>query len=438
MAASPRDVEAQAPPAASPRHPHINPSPRFQQTTLGRRVSNPDIQHCMTFDPNTSKKIEAAMSGIDKGGVKRGGMSSLATWHTIFYLDDTIWANRILWTMLSKVILLSLVLATLVVFTSFDPRSIDTSRFELISNFLKVFVGFLLGFYMTSSVKRWGDSVEGFLQLGDAVRNMMAQLTALGVAKEHIDVCTRYGLLSAEFLISELEARALPNDEERMEMKADTISVLEDKGELTADEAETIAKVDEISVLMWVWIGSRIGRLSNDDAIPGMATPCYARLMTLAERASQGIRGVHVNSKVQMPFLYVHCLALLVHFNNVLCAISFGLTVGTAVAAILARSGIHIHSSNVFTKDEKGSIPGDVQAILTSFIVNIFSPTMYQAFLQIGLILSQPFDNAFGNNLGQLPTLELITDLKTDLKNAEFMANNIHGWEAPAWKAPKA
>jgi len=434
--ASPGDVESQ--PQVSPgRGGAIHASPRFQNSTLGRRMSNP-LVHQATFDPNTARKIEAAMQGIDKGGIKQGAMSSLATWHTIFYLDDTIWANRILWTMLVKVILLSLVLATLVVFTSFDPRSIDTSRFELISNFLKVFVGFLLGFYMTSSVKRWGDSVEGFLQLGDAVRNMMAQLTALGVAKEHVDTCTRYGLLSAEFLISELEGRALPSDEDRQEMKAEVCGMLEEKEELTAGEAETLAKVDEISVLMWVWIGSRIGRLSNDGVIPGMATPTYARLMTLAERASQGIRGVHVNSKVQMPFIYVHCLALLVHLNNLLCAICFGLTAGTAIAAILARRGIHIHHSNVFTNDEKGSIPGDVQTILTSFIVNIFAPTMYQAFLQIGLVLSQPFDNAFGSNLGRLPTVELIDDLKKDLMNAQFMACNLHGWEAPAWTQPKA
>lgn len=421
--ASGGDVEAQK---------SMEPSPRLQNATIARTKS--------------------LGGGVDKVKTNETSkMSTLAGWKTLFFLEGTIWANRILWTMVLKVMLLSLTIMLLVVFTPFDANGIDTSRFAMISNFLKVFVGFLLGFYMTSSVKRWSDSVEGFLQLGDAVRNMMAQLTALGVPQEHLKDLTRYGVLSAEFLITELESRSLPDDEEIKAFREEVYQyclephpetdknghVIQVPAQLTQPEVETLRKVEEGSALMWVWIGSRIGRLSNDGLIPGMATPTYARLMTIAERASQGIRTVHVNSKVQMPFIYVHCLAVLVHLNNVLCAISFGLVTGTELAQLLMRAGFHVHPSNVMPADDKGSISSDVQAILTAFIINVFSPVMYQAFLQIGLVLSQPFDNTFGEKMGQLPTVEIVEDLKKDLKNAEFMAKNIHGWEAPMWKAPK-
>merc|ERR1719331_2733263 len=96
------------------------------------------------------------------------------------------------------------------------------------------------------------------------------------------------------------------------------------------------------AALMWVWVVSLITRFSQDAEVPHMGSPTYGRLVMLANTAEEGIRQVVVASKVQLPFVYVHTLALLVHTNNLLCAVGFGCTLGSSLSTILARAGVHI------------------------------------------------------------------------------------------------
>jgi len=360
--------------------------------------------------------------------------SALGTWETFTFVRGTILKNKLLWGVLNYLLILSLAIAIITIFTCVDPAAVDTSRFEIISDFLKVFVGFLLGFFLTSSVNRWSDSVGGFLKLCDATRNMMMQLLALGVSEEKCKLVDRYGLLSAQFLVMELENRCLADEDAKVQRRDAVFKTLIDSGSLKEEEAVTLRQVTEYSSMMWVWIGSRLGRLAADGDVPHMASPTYARLMTLAEGAQGGIRKVHVSAKVQMPFLYVHCLALLVHLNNVLSSIRFGLTLGVTIAKVLSAYGIHIYGARMLTNDTKGNIPQDLQNLLTSFITCIFAPLMYQGFLQIGLVLSQPFDKSFGANLGSIPTARFIAELQKDLRHGMLMSREVHGWEKPSFK----
>merc|ERR1719272_1248639 len=67
-----------------------------------------------------------------------------------------------------------------------------------------------------------------------------------------------------------------------------------------------------------------------------MASPTYGRIMNLAQHGHEGIRQVRANISVQAPFIYVHMLATLVHINNLLNAIAFGMTCGATIGVSLA------------------------------------------------------------------------------------------------------
>lgn len=354
----------------------------------------------------------------------------LGTWQTLFYINGTIWRNTLLWTMVGRLLLVSLVVGVVIFCISADPTSIQSSKFQQVSGLLKVFVGFLLGFFLTSSVNRWGEAVSGFLSLCNAIKNLVMMLHALGAPHERIDKVKRYGILSAEFLV--LEMRVRTNHELKQQEVIKMLDKFVEDGSLSEDEAAVLVDVKDHAALMWVWVVSLISRASQDQEVPNMASPTYGRLVMLANSAEEGIRQVRVASKVQLPFVYVHTLALLVHINNLLCAVGFGCTVGTSIAAILARLGLHIWGRSA--GPDEGSIAKDVQSITMAFVTSFVVPLMYQAFLQIGLLLAQPFDNP-SSSISAVPASRMIAEMQRELVDQEKMANSTKnaGWEKPCF-----
>merc|ERR1719217_738008 len=221
-----------------------------------------------------------------------------------------------------------------------DPGSVDASKFAAISNFLKVFLAFLLGFFMASSVGRWTTTVKGFLNLFNAVRNICMQMHALGVDNDKIDHVVRYGIVSCVFLVSELEMAtdSAPIKQAKSEMMW---LHLKQKDLLSEEEGPILEPLEDRASLIWIWVASKIGRYAQDGDIPPMNSGTYGRIMALCQMAQDGIRQVRSSLSVQIPFIYTHMLACLVHLNNILCALTFGLTLGTGMGAVLGHYGIH-------------------------------------------------------------------------------------------------
>merc|ERR1740117_2665868 len=90
-----------------------------------------------------------------------------------------------------------------------------------------------------------------------------------------------------------------------------------------------------------MWVTSLVGRMAQDGSIPPMPSPTYGRIMGLAQSAHGGIRQVRSCTNVQAPYIYVHMLAVVVHINNLLNAISFGLILGTSWGTSLAYVNMH-------------------------------------------------------------------------------------------------
>merc|ERR1719160_2267432 len=98
--------------------------------------------------------------------------------------------------------------------------------------------------------------------------------------------------------------------------------------------------------MMWMWVAALIGRISQDGWIPPMASPTYGRIMNLCQSAHGGIRSVRAAISVQAPLTYSHMLASLVHINNLLNAVTFGIVSGLAISCWMIKSGHHFSTEN--------------------------------------------------------------------------------------------
>jgi hypothetical protein len=174
-----------------------------------------------------------------------------------------------------------------VVFTVPDPVTLKIEHFLKISYFLNFFVGLCVSFFMKSSLERWHDCTEGFLELGDAIRNLHMQFQALGATEERADMCIRYGLLSGYFLrfqlVYETQApREIQETKQRMWEAITSTSMQVAKGitpKIDTDELKMLMTVSDPAGVMWNWISSLVARMAEDGEIPGMATPTYRRIM---------------------------------------------------------------------------------------------------------------------------------------------------------------
>eukprot|EP00931_Biecheleriopsis_adriatica_P016585 TRINITY_DN12174_c0_g1_i1.p1 TRINITY_DN12174_c0_g1~~TRINITY_DN12174_c0_g1_i1.p1 ORF type:complete len:357 (+),score=70.72 TRINITY_DN12174_c0_g1_i1:152-1072(+) len=303
----------------------------------------------------------------------------------------------------------------------------------------------LLGFFLTSSVKRWYSCTNGFLALFDAIRGLQMQLSALGVPKHKLHMCIRYCVVSAYSLHYDLKCQTLqPSEKPSYKKKAwqKMLTTEEDMKDSSAafetnlslakiyeNEMQVMSQVEDPSQTLWVWVTSLITRMSADGELPPMPTPTYGRIMGLAEAAYNGIREVRASMNVQPPYVYVQMMAMLVSINNITCALCFGMTFGVTL-------------SN-YMKNGAGDLLGTgLQDVLIAWFVSTIGPFLYQALLEVAVCIAQPFtatdddDAAEVSTAGRIPTTKLLEHLEKDIRDAEHMANNLPYWEPPHFKPP--
>merc|ERR1719297_220670 len=254
---------------------------------------------------------------------------------------------------------------------------------------------------------------------------MQMQMTALGVAQEKALILSRYGVLSAWLLHLSLnmesndEKKSANPDKEEQERIEKVWQKLEQfRPQLVLpQEKEKLKLHKESYALLWTWVASLIGRMSQDGEIPPMASPTYGRILNIVQEAYGSIRNVRALQMIKAPFIYVHTLAILVHVNNILNAISFGLVLGITFSGTFA--------------DEKYSIGKRQRAHLYSslfmqFCFSMVAPILYLALLDVSVCISQPFTH----HDAKIPAMKFIRSLEEDLKNAAQMGDNPPHWES--------
>jgi len=375
----------------------------------------------------------------------------LTSWTCLFHLQGvkTAFTSPTAWRMVGRLFLLSIVCAAFLLLAVPNPSQLRTSKFQKIAVFLRVFVGLLLGFFLSTSVNRWFECTQGFLELYDSIRSMQVQLLALGVPEEQRERVLRYATVSGWLLGMTLQIEALSCQQERGhaveemydslridaelageqgsggELSVHRFNVLEDK------EIAVVRSMDDPASMMWIWVASYIGRMANDGWIPPMQSPTYGLLMSCVKEAHQAIRTVRQAVLVQSPFIYVHLLASLVHVNNIVNAISFGIVLGSAVGTCLQYHG----ASGVYRSHSgEQDLVADLENLIISFFICMLGPFLYQVLLESCICISQPF----ASEESQIPTDRLMQRLQQDLTDARRMAASLPSWRAPAFSGPAA
>jgi len=323
-----------------------------------------------------------------------------------------------------------------------NPAAMKVAKFTSVSKFLNVVVGLLLGFFLSSSMNRWYSCVNGFLELLDAIRNMQMQLVALGVPEKETMLCLRYGFASAWLLYSQLliEAKHQSTHEEssrerdEMWLKFTTqIAQIDPSGTQTLlehDEEKVLRLTRDPPGMMWMWVAALIGRMAQDGWIPPMASPTYGRVMNLCQSAHGGIRQVRAAISVQAPLTYTHMLATLVHVNNLLNAMTFGVVSGVAAGCALQASGykqygLHYQGEAASSRETTQ----DWQNMAVTFLYCFFGPLLYQALLLIAMHLAQPFDSIEA----RIPLDRLLNQLEIDMVNGREVLDAMP-FERPCFK----
>merc|ERR550532_2930391 len=90
-------------------------------------------------------------------------IEDLSSWSSLTYLSLTVWSRRNLWLTQLSLLLVAFLVAVLVILSVPDPARLKVDKFAKISQFLNVFVGLLLGFFMSASVNRWWSCAEGVM-----------------------------------------------------------------------------------------------------------------------------------------------------------------------------------------------------------------------------------------------------------------------------------
>mmetsp|Transcript_32808 Transcript_32808/g.64633 ORF Transcript_32808/g.64633 Transcript_32808/m.64633 type:complete len:447 (+) Transcript_32808:125-1465(+) len=377
------------------------------------------------FSGSKAKKTEDPID--DEWDSTQYDITRITSWSAFGMVKGCAWDNHSLWRCMGLALLLSVAVA---LGAFFMPHAVlvKPEKLEKLGTFLNVFVGLLLGFFLASSMNRWYGCVNAFLELLDAVRSMQMQMTALGVRKDRADTIGRYGVMSAWLLHFHLTLDSedgqgdvdLKDMWKKLDMVRPSICLPKEK--------VMLSQYPEPYALLWTWVASLVGRMAVDSEIPAMASPTYGRILDLVSNAFSSIREVRALYAVKVPFIYLHTLAVLVHVNNILNAVSFGLTLGSAFT-----QSVEIEDEEVEPIRMSSRRRVKVWTMLCmQFCFSMIAPMLYLALLEVCVCISQPFRYKDA----RIPAVRLIRALEEDLKNAAAVADRPPDWEKPMFKVP--
>jgi len=362
-------------------------------------------------------------------------MTKLSSWISLTMKKGSALENYSVWISVTRSFAVACIVALVTYLTPYADV-IDSERLLKLGALLTVFVGFLLGFYISSSMTRWYACTVSFMELLDAVRKMQMQMTALGVAKELSETISRYGLLSAWLLYLNLHMYTVKNPGDGMGEKTN----LNDKESIDTlwkqldgfrpdivrpHEKKILMGYPESYALVWTWVASLVGRMARDGDIPPMASPTYGRILDIVQQAYASIRGARAPFLIRAPFVYVHTMSILVHVNTLLNAVVLGVQLGLTIPYFISTTR-RVGRMEL----AKVHLPDSCADLFVAFCLNLVAPILYLTLLDASTCMAQPF--TFKD--AKIPFQRFIKVLESDLKSAKSIADEPPLWEKPAFK----
>lgn len=317
----------------------------------------------------------------------------------------------------------------------FIPKAskLDTQKFERFGAFLKFFIIFMLGIYVSQGFKRWWFTVTSFEKFLIAIRQMVFMLHTIKVTPASRKIIETYCVASGYILNVEVRNAQIVESKDHVDLE-NVMTWLVRKGFLTQNEVDQLGTGLGSPLCRTRAIWSWIGELISHPVVPeGVAVlpPLLVRTIVLCQACVSEIEHLKMNITMQTPFMYSQLLAILVHVNNTILSICCGMALGSSMNEIhrrreqLAGEREHGHNVTVITEELYGAI----QTTGLQLLIVLLTPMLYVAFLHIAHILCYPF----GDESYHLPTETLIARLHSELNsmsvNRKFFQEKHKDWQ---------
>jgi len=300
----------------------------------------------------------------------------------------------------------------------FIPKAskLDTAKFERFSSFLKFFIVFMLGIYVSQGFKRWWFTVTSFEKFLIAIRQMVFMLHTIRVTPASRKLIETYCVASGYILNIEVRNAQIVESKDHVDM-LHLERWLVAKGFLTEEEMHQLGQGAgsplSCTRAIWAWIGELISHPVVEEGV-AVLPPLLVRTIVLCQACVSEVENLKMNITMQTPFMYSQLLAILVHVNNTILAICCGMTIGSSMNEIRRRSeqleGVRDTERSEVTVTEQ--FYGAIQTTGLQLITVLLTPMLYVAFLHIAHMLCYPF----GDESYHLPTETLIARLHSELK----------------------
>jgi len=310
---------------------------------------------------------------------------------------------------------------------------LDIRKLEECERYLKVFIAFMLGMFLSNSFQRWNLSVTNFRGLLTCVKQTMWTVRLMGLRPEITDELERKLQLACHILDAEmhtdLSSKAVAwqsHWDERFASLRERGLLLEHEEKELRDqrmnsERELHLEVDMgiYSTVVWAWIACCIKKIRSE---PDVLVPMYVRLVGLSHTCLASIDKLKTTVQVQIPFTYVYLLSLVVHLNNVMLAICSGLEIGAGLMTIDTSA----HELSSAPKASTASVLAtaiEIVGLQTALL--LIQPMMYQSCLVIAHMLNHPF----GDHIFHLPTETFLLLMHDEITIAAGSFESNYGHE---------
>lgn len=343
----------------------------------------------------------------------------LLTWSLL--LRRTFWIifSWRVWIVVPCVLCVAWAVACMIVYEVPYANKLDTKRMDTIAEYLRVFIVFKLGLYMNTSLQRWWAAVCSFKTSLATIKELVWTVHMMNLRMTIIRSLKRRCILACYILEAEMHTGLGVEDVDCAEYWDAMFSFLTAE-KLLSSEEETSLRTDHCakhlgkhhgarSSLVWAWIGRTISVILYE---PGVLAPMCVRLVALCHTAMTKAEELKIHGAVQVPFSYSYLLAVLVHSNNVLLAVSSGIFIAQALGNVSkGERQLSASDSSVKTQTALSRMYVAFEVLWTQMFLLVFQPLMYQAFLGIAHVLNHPF----GNKVFHLPSETYIRLFREEL-----------------------
>jgi len=337
----------------------------------------------------------------------------LTNWRAIIALNGTIFMQPAVIMIIVSQFFCALGVAGLLYFFTKHPESYNSDAMKDIVKTVAVSIAFLLGLFLSSCINRWWDTITSLEMLFGTIKRLTMTAINLELPSASRATLARRCVLSTHLLqVEQTENHALlagkQTKEDLVEHWAAIFEHWEQSGMCTKYERALLQKVPQQQRSFFAWslvskelLVQRPNLVSADGTTDVMA---YDRLCDLVQSGVASVSAVRTAAAFQMPYIYVHLLAFMIHFVNVLTAVGTGVRIGL----ILAKAK---HGNGVI----------DMNELINALVFLIVQAFIYQAFLTIGAALSFPITGS----AYRVPLKSMCVALDGQLKLMNYLADNF-------------